>query len=182
MLMRLELPHGYEVTRVTEAPAGISPRSFRYRPAQSNDAGGELLLEFTPQNSPAWIGSFACRANETSSLSMVISSPDPLIAFVIAGGEGYSVQVDAPAQWQPLPVSPVMFAELIPEQSLVVLGSGNALAVYDPKGLVWFRRVVENELKLRSISEGLIHFSGLDTAAGKTISLSAALRSGKEVE
>ena len=112
----------------------------------------------------------------------MISSPDPLIAFVIAGGEGYSVQVDFPGRWQPLPVSPVVFAEVIPEQTLVVLGSGNALAVYDPKGLVWFRRVVEDELKLRSISEGLIHFSGVDTEAGKTVSLSAALRSGKEIE
>lgn len=182
MLMRLDLPHGYEVTPVTEAPTGISPLSFRYRTSQFNETGGELLLEFTPQNSSPWIGSFACRADETSSLSMVISSPDPQIAFVIAGGEGYSVQVDSPAQWQPLPVSPVMFAELIPEQSLVVLGSGNAIAVYDPKGLVWFRRVVENELKLRSICEGLIHFSGLDTASGKTVSLSAFLGNGKEVE
>jgi hypothetical protein len=182
MLMRLELPHSYEVTPVTEAPAGVSPLSFRCRPSQSNEAVGELLLQFTPQNSPPWIGSFACRSNETSSLSVAISSPDPQIAFVIAGGEGYSVQVDSPAQWQPLPVSPVMFAELIPEQSLVVLGSGNAMAVYDPKGLVWFRRVVENELKLSSICEGLIHFSGLDTASGKTVSLSAVLRNGKELE
>jgi hypothetical protein len=113
---------------------------------------------------------------------MVISSPDPLIAFIIVGGEGYSVQVDSPGRGQHLPVSPVMFAEVIPEQTLVVLGSGNALAVYDLKGLVWFRRVVEDELKLRSISEGLIHYSGLDIEAGKTVSLSAALRSGKEIE
>jgi hypothetical protein len=101
---------------------------------------------------------------------------------VIAGGEGYSVQVDSPGHWHPLPVSPVMFAEVLPEQVLVVLGSDSALAVYDPKGLVWFRRVVQNELKLRSISEGLIHFSGLDAVAGKTVCLSAVLRNGKEIE
>lgn len=59
---------------------------------------------------------------------------------------------------------------------------GPVIAVYDPLGWVCFRRMVENELKLRSISEGLIHFSGLDTEAGKTVSLSAALRSGKEIE
>lgn len=180
MLMRLELAHRYEVAWVEKPPAGISPLPFRYRP-QSSDASDDLLLEFKPQNSPPWIGSFACRTSNLNGPSMVISSPDSLIAFVIARGDGYSVQVDSPGHWSPLPVSPVMFAEVLPEQSLVVLGSGNAIAVYDPKGLVWFRRVVEDELKLRSISEGLIHFSGLDTEAGKTVSLSAALRSGKEV-
>jgi len=183
MLMRLDLPHRYDVACVDEAPADIGQPPFRYRPAHAADESGEgLLLEFRPQSAAPWIGSFACRTSDQSGLSMVISSPDPLIAFVIAGGEGYSVQVDSPGSWQPLPVSPVMFAEVIPEQTLVVLGSGNALAVYDPKGLVWFRRVVENELKLRSISEELIHFSGVDTEAGKTVSLSAALRSGKEIE
>jgi hypothetical protein len=183
MLMRLELPHRYEVARASEAPAGISQPPVRYRPAHSYDVGSDvLLLEFRSQSSAPWIGSFACRTSDSSGLSMVISSPDPLTAFVIAGGEGYSVQVDSPGHWQPLPVSPVVFAEVLPEQGLVVLGSGNALAVYDPKGLVWFRRVVENELKLRSISEDLIHFSGLDTEAGKTMCLSAALRSGKEIE
>lgn len=183
MLMRLELPHRYEVARVSKTAAGISQPSFRYRTTHPSDAGDDgLLLEFRPQTCTPWIGSFASRTSDKSAPSMVISSPDPLIAFAIAGGEGYSVQVDSPNHWQPLPVSPVMVAEVLPEQSLVVLGSGNALAVYDPEGLVWFRRVVENELKLRSISEGLIHFSGLDTAAGKTVCLSAALRSGKEIE
>ena len=183
MLMRLELPHHYEVARVGEAPASISQPPFRYRPAHISDASSEdLLLEFRPQTSRSWIGSFARRAGDQSGISMVISSPDPMTAFVIADGEGYSVQVDSPGHGHPLPASPVMFAEVIPEQSLVVLGSGNALAVYDPKGLVWFRRVVENELKLRSISEDLIHFSGLDTEAGKTVCLSAALRSGKEIK
>jgi hypothetical protein len=183
MLMHLELPHRYEVEWVEKLPAGISQPSLRYYPAHSNDDSGDgLLLEFRPQTSPPWIGSFTGRTSEQNGLAMVISSPDPLVAFVIVGGEGYSVHVDSPGHWQHLPVSPVMFAEVIPEQTLVVLGSGNALAVYDPKGLVWFRRVVEDELKLRSISEGFIHFSGLDAQAGKTVSLSAALGSGKESE
>jgi hypothetical protein len=183
MLMHMELPHRYEVVCLEEVPSSdVSQPHYRYRAAHSSDVAGDALqIQFRPQTSAPWIASFAVGTHDQSALNLVISSPDPMIAFVIVGGEGYSVQVNSPGHWHSLPVWPVMFAEVIPEQTLVVLGSGNALAVYDPKGLVWFRRVVENELKLRSISEGLIHFSGLDTEAGKTVSLSAALRSGKEV-
>src|SRR5664279_6159046 len=94
MLMRLELPHRYEVARASEAPAGISQPPVRYRPAHSYDVGSDvLLLEFRSQSSAPWIGSFACRTSDSRGLSMVISSPDPLTAFVIADGEGYSVEV-----------------------------------------------------------------------------------------
>jgi len=182
MLMLLGLPHGYEVEHVIDLPDGMQP-SFRYSAVNSARAGGDvLLLRFRPEGAEPWIGSFAAGTVDKNGTSMVLSSPDPSVAFVIAGGDGYSVRVDSPETWQMLPVSPVQFAEVLAEQGLVVLGSSNALAVYDLKGLCWFKRVVEDELKLRSIAEGRINFSGLDPVQGKTVTLSADLDTGNEVK
>jgi len=181
MLIRMELPHLYEVRRLEELSAPASLPLLHFSPGNSPGNGEHLLLEFTPPTSAAWIGSFACGISSGTALTMVLSSPDPLIAFVVAGGIGYSVHVNSPEQCQLLPVSPVMFVEVLSQEGMAVLGSGNALAVYDAKGLVWFKRVVESDLKLQSISEGLIHFSGLDTEAGQPVRLSAELGSGRKV-
>jgi hypothetical protein len=181
MLIRLELPHQYAVESVTESDsAGPAPYAFCPANAASSDHDVQLL-RFRPQDSANWVGSFASGHVDKSAPSMVLSSPEPLTAFVIAAGDGYLVRVDSPQNWQMLPVSPVLFAEVLPERTMVVLGSANALAVYDPKGLCWFRRVVDNELKLQSIAAGRINFSGLDQVNGKSVSLSAELDTGEEV-
>jgi len=182
MLMLLGLPHRYEVEPLSEVPDGTQPL-FRYSAVNSaRNGGGVLLLRFRPEGMAPWIGSFAAGTVDKNGPSMVLSSPDPATAFVIAAGDGYSVRVDSPATWHMLPVSPVQFAEVLPAQGLVVLGSSNALAVYDLKGLCWFKRVVEDELKLQSIARGRINFSGLDAAQGKTVTLSADLGTGNEVK
>jgi hypothetical protein len=182
MLIHLELPHRYEVESLAGTSSLPGSEVFQYRAAHSShDDRPNLLLRFHPEASQPWIGSFASGSVDPNAPSMVISSPNPLTAFVIAGGDAYSVKVDSPGSFQMLPVSPVLFAEALPEQGVVVLGSVNALAVYDSKGLCWFRRVVDNELKLQSIARGRIHFSGLDAPNGKSVSGSADLDTGKEV-
>ncbi|MDR3747946.1 MAG: hypothetical protein P4M04_07320 [Acidobacteriota bacterium] len=182
MLIHLELPHRYEVESLAETSILAGSEVFQYRAAHpGHDDRPNLLLRFRPEGSQPWIGSFSSGSVDPNAPSMVISSPNPLTAFVIAAGDAYSVQVDSPGSFQMLPVSPVLFAEALPQQTVVVLGSANALAVYDPKGLCWFRRVVNDELKLESIARGTIHFSGLDAANGKSVSGSADLDTGKEV-
>jgi hypothetical protein len=182
MLIHLELPHRYEVEGVPGSAATGDPEAYSFCPANAASSDRDVqLLRFRPQNSASWVGTFASGNVDKTAPSMVLSTPDPLTVFVVAAGDGYSVRVDAPRNWQMLPVSPVLFAEVLPERTMVVLGSASALAVYDPKGLCWFRRVVDNELKLQSIAAGRITFSGLDRANGKSVRLSAELNTGKEI-
>ena len=182
MLMLLGLPHRYEVELVSGVPDGMQP-SFQYSAVNSARTDGDVVvLGFRPEGGDPWIGRFAAGTVDKNGPSMVLSSPDPMVAFVVASGDGYSVRVDSPGIWHMLPVSPVQFAEVLPEQGLAVLGSSNALAVYDRKGLCWFKRVVEDELKLQSIAKGRINFSGLDPVQGKTVTLSADLGTGDEVK
>jgi hypothetical protein len=182
MLIHLELPHRYEVEWLAEPPLGASSQLFHCHAANLTPGDRPtLLLRFRPESAGPWVGSFASGSVDTAAPSMVLSSPDPLTVFVIAAGDAYSARVDSPDSFQMLPVSPVLFAEVLPERTMMVLGSANALAVYDPKGLCWFRRVVENELELQSIAQGRINFSGLDAANGKSVRRNAELDTGKEV-
>ncbi len=178
MQLHLQLPHSFEVEWLREMPAGHP--AIRYYPADSAAGGKEgLLLRFQPQQGGAWIGCFAFGSDAPDAPTTVVSSPDPSTAFVVARGAGYAVHPDAPETCDPLPVFPVLFVKVVPEQKLVIFGGQTALAVYGPRGLSWFKRVVQDELKVQRIGDRSIYFTGWDAAEGKTIEGCIDLGSGE---
>ena len=178
MQLDLRLPHSFEVEWLREMPAGQPAHYYPANPAAGNDDG--LLLRFHPQQGAAWIGCFALGSGAPSAPSTVVSSPDSSTAFVVARGAGYAVRPDSPGSCDPLPVFPVLFVRVIPEQKMVVFGGQTALAVYGPQGLSWFKRVVQDELKVQRIGDQSIHFTGWDAAEGKTIEGCIDLGSGEQ--
>jgi hypothetical protein len=166
--LHLQLPHSFEVEWLREIPADQPP--IHYYPANSTEGGKDgILLRFTPQNGPAWIGCFAFATEAPNAPTSVVSAPDAATAFVVAKGAGYVVHANSPETCEALPVFPVLFVQVVPEQSLVVFSGYTTLAVYGPQGLSWRKHVVQDELKIQRIGERAIHFTGWDPAEGKSV-------------
>ncbi len=179
MQLHLQLPHSFEVEWLREIP-GDQPL-IHYYPADSTAGGKDgLLLRFQPQQGAAWIGCFAFGTDAPNAPTTVVASPDPSTAFVVARGAGYAVHPNVPETCEPLPVFPVVFVKVVPEQKLVDFGGQTALAVYGPQGLSWFKRVVQDELKVQRIGDHSIHFTGWDAAEGKTVEGCIDLGSGEK--
>jgi hypothetical protein len=181
MLSRLELPHSYEVRVRSDSTAQPDAAVVHYFPPRADDKPVDgLVVEFRPRGGQSWIGCFSRGTSDENALTVVLSSPNPESAFVVCGGAGYSVRVDSPNEWHKLPVSPIISAEIIADQKVVVLGSDRDLAVYRPGGLSWFRRVVADGLQVQGITGGQIRFRGMDTDKGKTVDLRADIDTGKD--
>lgn len=179
MQLHLQLPHSFQIEWLREIP-GDQPL-IHYYPADSTAGGKDgLLLRFQPEQGAEWVGCFAFGTGAPNAPTTVVASPDPSIAFVVAQGAGYSVHPHAPETCEPLPVCPVLFVKVVPEQKLVIFGGQTALAVYGPQGLSWFKRVVQDELKVQRIGDRSIHFTGWDAAEGKTIEGCIDLGSGEK--
>jgi len=179
MQLHLQLPHSFEVEWLREMPADQPP--IHYCPGDSTEGGKDgILFRFTPQDGPAWIGCFAFAIEAPAAPTSVVSAPDPSTAFVVAKGAGYVVHADSPGSCEPLPVFPVLFIQVVPEQKLVIFAGDTALAVYDPKGLSWFKRVVQDELKIQRIGECAIHFTGWDQNKGKSVEGCVNLTNGEQ--
>lgn len=178
MQLHLQLPHSFEVEWLRELPSDQPP--IHYHPAHSTSGGKDgLLLRFQPHSGPAWIGCFAFGSEAPNAPTTVVSSPDPSIAFVVAKGAGYSVHPDTPETCERLPVFPILFVEVVPDQRMVIFGGQTALAVYGPQGLSWFKRVVPDELKLQRVSDSSIHFTGWNAVEEKTVEGCVDITSGE---
>jgi len=179
MQLHLQLPHSFEVEWLREIPADQPP--IHYYPANSTEGGKDgLLLRFIPHGGPPWIGCFAFAPEAPGAPTSVVSAPDPSIAFVVARGAGYVVRPNAPETCEPLPVCPVVFVRVIPEQKLVIFGGNTTLAVYGPQGLSWFRNVARDELRIQRIGERSIHFTGWDPEEGKSVEGCVNLANGEQ--
>ena len=179
MQLHLQLPHSFEVEWLREIPANQPP--IHYYPANSTEGGKDgLLLRFMPHHGPEWIGCFAFATESLGAPTSVVSAPNPFTAFVVARGAGYVVHPNTPGVCERLPIFPVVFVRVVPEQKLVVFGGDTALAVYEPHGLSWFKRVVQDELKVLRIGDRVIHFTGWDPEKGTSVEGCVNLANGEQ--
>ena len=179
MQLHLQLPHSFEVEWLRELPGDQSP--IHYFPAHSTLGGKDgLLLRFQPKNGAPWIGCFAFGSESPNAPTTVVSSPQPSTAFVVAKGAGFSVHPETPESCERLPIDPVLYVKVVPEQRLVIFGGDTTLAVYGPQGLSWFKRVVQDELKVERVGDQSIHFTGWDPGEGKSVEGCVEIVSGEK--
>ena len=179
MQLQLQLAHSFQVEWLHEIPSDQPP--IHYYPANSTAGGKDgLMLRFQPTSGPAWIGCFAFATEAPNAPTTVVSAPDSATAFVVARGAGYVVHTDAPETCERLPVYPVLFVQVVPEQRLVIFGGYTTLAVYGPQGLSWFKHVVQDELRVERIGEQSIHFTGWDPAEGRSVEGCIDITSGEK--
>lgn len=183
MVIKTDFRSHYEVEIPAELPS--SGLRVNYFPAVEARSGRlyEASVRFTYTDQLAWWGVFAARSKPgIVGLNQVSSMPDPDTSCVITCGTGYVVNVGEPKSWQTVELYPVLCANAIVDQQLLVLNDFTRLAAYGVGGLRW--RVdaqCSDQLRVTRIDPKRITYTGWNAASGEDVTRHIDLHTGKHL-
>lgn len=161
----LTYPHSYEVEELRDIPGtGESevPVVYFPRPKSRPEHDG-LWLKIRPGNGKSWVGVFAFGYELPSAFSRVLSSPDPDRVCIVSRGAAYIVKAGEAADWEQIPILPVLDVRVIAEHRFLLFADFTRLAAYGGGGLVWQSpRVCWDELKITNVTRDRIEGVGYD--------------------
>lgn len=139
MDVHLDFNHNYDIETNAELPGGPSgghPVFYFPREAGVASAGGHLL-KVLPTKAAPWLGFFAYGYPSPPGLDFATSLPDPNRLCVISRGAGYIVRVDAPDDWQEVPIFPILESRRFLDRKMVLFADHTRVCAHGPEGLKW---------------------------------------------
>src|SRR5262245_5158984 len=118
---------------------GLPPYGPEALPFSANGMGahGEgFVVRFHPQAHSSWVGNFQPGLTDIYS---VVPHPDKKRTIVIAGGQAYVIDPQAPAKWTHFGGS-INVAHPIPELDAILFGNGLWLELLGPESMIWQTR------------------------------------------
>ena len=178
MLVDLSFQGNYQVNTRYELPGFPNYKEILHYPGGGVGADG-VIVQVTPQDAPAWIGIFAFGGLPNDTSSGVFSCPGGTRLCVVSRGRGYVITASAPAVWEEVPVTPILFVRPVPEKDVILFASHHNLAVYGSQGIVWRAKcVVDDELAVAEVARGVVRGTGWDAAQGKTVEFAISVETG----
>ncbi len=136
ILQDLGFEHHYKCKVLPEIPkTGLNPIRFFGQGGDSSQPA--LIVEFQPDGGAPWIGNFE-PLDPDYPLTGIYACPSPHQVCIVAQGEGYLVRVNAPSEWERLPVAPTLGIERVPDRPILFAWDFQDLLAYGPGGLIWW--------------------------------------------
>lgn len=134
--MKIEsvFPASYHVAELSELPATGGVHEF----ARDGRviAGGALVEVFADRST--WAGLVANAPESVAAAHTgVYSTPAPSVVCVVARGDAYLIDVDAPERWWVLEDAPVVAVRSAPADRLLVLATPRRVVAVGVDGVVW---------------------------------------------
>ena len=171
----------YDCQVLTETAPTQTPHYF-YPGATTQGGLDGLILEVRPSRGTAWIGTFAFGNISKTGVTGVFTMPNQREICVVARGEGYLVNVEAPTTWQTIRAVPVIEVRPVAQHELVIFANFTELFAYGLTGLLWrTKRLAWDGLTLLSVSENSIHGEYWDHASNAKKDFVVDLQTGNHV-
>ncbi len=171
-------PRNYECDLLDGLPA----TERYYYPGGSTESGQDgLILQLIPHSSEPWVGVFAFGQTATKGVKTgLYTHPDPDTLFVTVQGDGYLVNVDNPAVWEEVGITPICEVIPIPRKSLLVIANYTEMYALGPDGVVWQTdRLAWSELSITEVSDDFIAGQTWDIRDEDFISFQVDLSTGE---
>jgi hypothetical protein len=151
--VELGFPADYEVRLMGDQPGGGGVDRVFARDGRAVDGG--VLIEVAGARG-AWSGLVANAPESVSSAhSVVCSTPAPSVLCVVARGDAYFIDADAPERWWVLQDSPVVVVRCAPAEKLLVLATPWRVVAVGDAGVAWrTSRIAIDAIALGEIADG----------------------------
>lgn len=136
-----------------------------------------LLLEVTPHGREAWIGDFQGGAE---GLDGVFATPSADTVCVVVKGQGYWVPVLAPERFELIRSIPIRHVVPVANRRVLLFVDYTRLAAYGANGCLWITEDLSwDGLEITEVNAAAVLGTGWDSPAGRRVSFSVDLDSGK---
>ncbi|WP_138974088.1 hypothetical protein [Patulibacter medicamentivorans] len=133
-MIELAFAAGYDVQALDELPAAGGAHEFA-RDGRVVDGG--VLIEVFAEHG-AWAGLVANAPESVAAAHTAIySTPSPNMVCVVARGDAYFIDVDAPERWWVLEDSPVVAVRSATAEGLLVLATPRRVVAVGRDGVAW---------------------------------------------
>lgn len=145
-------PRTYECEHLQETPANID--QIFYYPGGSTVGGRDgHIIRVMPYEGDSWVGIFAYGALSPNGANGLYTLPDPARLCVVAQGQGYVVQANAPASYETVEAQPILDVRPIVEREIIVFATFTDLVAYGKAGQLWrTERLAWEELKITEVT------------------------------
>jgi hypothetical protein len=174
----------YRADRVS-GPAPIGVRHFR-RPELMMKSAAEIamriaaqhvVLEVTPEGGEQWIGEFW---GGEEGLDGMFATPNADALCDVVKGQGYSVPVREPTAFDVVRSIPIKRVLAVQNPAALLFVSYTRLSAYGPQGFMWMTEDLSwDGLEILDIAAGTIRGTGWDSPAGRNVSFSVDIATGK---
>ena len=179
-------PRNYEVKVLESAPLPHPLEKLHHFPLEleEGDRAG-AYVRVVPAKGHAWNGFFLQGFDSDQVVTCVASCPDPDSLCVVAGGYGYVVKANDPAQWLQIEQRPV--AELrssvglpFAEPGLLLFAGFTSITALGRSGLAWTTgRLSWEGIRITRIVGGALHGFGWDATSDQEAAFVVDLKTGK---